>query len=155
MKNKFNLGCLLMLSLMLFSSTCSTDDDANDNNNIAEIQNIKNQAQSGSWIVTYYFDTDQDETSNFQGYSFTFNSDGELVAVKDSETVEGTWSVTASNSNVDSNDDIDFNISFLSPANFEELSDDWDILQYSSSIIELIDISGGNGGTDYLTFEKL
>ena len=37
---------------------------------------------------------------------------------------------------------------------FEDLNDDWDIISQSSSKIELIDISGGNGGTDYLTFEK-
>jgi hypothetical protein len=37
---------------------------------------------------------------------------------------------------------------------FEDLNDDWDIISRSSTKIELIDISGGNGGTDYLTFEK-
>jgi hypothetical protein len=53
-----------------------------------------------------------------------------------------------------SSDDLDFNISFASPPDFEELSDDWDFISQSSSKIELIDVSGGNGGTDYLTFEK-
>ncbi len=42
----------------------------------------------------------------------------------------------------------------LFTTDFEELSDDWDIISHSSTKIELIDISGGNGGTDYLTFEK-
>jgi hypothetical protein len=42
------------------------------------------------------------------------------------------------------------------PADFiDDLSDDWDILSYSATKIELIDVSGGNGGTDYLTFEKI
>lgn len=43
---------------------------------------------------------------------------------------------------------------FTSPPDFEELTDDWDIISQTSSKIELIDISGGNGGTDYLTFQK-
>jgi hypothetical protein len=34
------------------------------------------------------------------------------------------------------------------------LNDDWDILELNNSVIKLIDISGGNGGTDYLTFER-
>jgi hypothetical protein len=53
----------------------------------------------------------------------------------------------------DSSDDLDFNIFFNVANDFEDLNDDWDIISQSSSKIELIDISGGNGGTDYLTFE--
>ena len=50
--------------------------------------------------------------------------------------------------------DIDFNIFFSSPADFAELSEDWDIISHSASKIELKHVSGGNGGTDLLTFEK-
>jgi len=50
--------------------------------------------------------------------------------------------------------DLDFNIFFASPPDFEDLSDDWDFISHTSTKIELIDMSGGNGGTDYLTFEK-
>ncbi len=50
--------------------------------------------------------------------------------------------------------DIDFNIFFASPADFAELSDDWEIISHSATKIELRDVSGGNGGTDLLTFEK-
>jgi len=53
-----------------------------------------------------------------------------------------------------SSGDIDFNIFFASPVDFSELSEDWDIITNSSSKIELIHVSGGNGGTDLLTFEK-
>jgi hypothetical protein len=51
-------------------------------------------------------------------------------------------------------DDLDFNIAFTAPANFLELTYDWDIQSRTDTKIELIDVSGGNGGTDYLTFEK-
>ena len=76
------------------------------------------------------------------------------MASNGSSTVNGSWSVTDSSNSSSSDDDIDFNISFTAPPDFEEFSDDWDIIQHSSTRIELIDISGGNGGTDYLTFEK-
>ena len=69
------------------------------------------------------------------------------------------WSVTADDSSDDddynSSDDIDFNIMFSAPPEFADLSDDWDIVSRSGSRIELIDISGGNGGTDTLVFEKI
>ncbi|TMM57874.1 hypothetical protein FEE95_00120 [Maribacter algarum] len=50
--------------------------------------------------------------------------------------------------------DIDFNIFFASPADFAELSEDWDIISHSASKIELKHVSGGDGGIDLLTFEK-
>ena len=160
MKKTFSLGLLLLLTFSLMSSTCSSDDD--DNNpvdNSAEIQQIVNAAESGAWVVTYFYDTDSEETSNYSGYEFTFGTNGSLTATNGTNTYMGTWSVTddsSSSSNDDSSDDddIDFNISFVSPPDFEELSDDWDVVTHSSTKIELIDVSGGNGGTDYLTFEK-
>jgi hypothetical protein len=160
MKKVFNLGFLLMLSFSLMSSMCSTDDDdGSTNNNSQQIAEIESTAQSGAWRITNFNDSGQNETSDFNGYEFTFNTDGSLVATNGSNTITGTWSVTDdSNSNDDSssNDDIDFNIFFPVPesSDFEDLNDDWDIVSTSSTKIELIDVSGGNGGTDTLTFEK-
>ena len=160
MKKAFNIGLLLMLSFSLMSSMCSSDDDdGGSNDNSQQIAEIENTAQSGTWRITNFNDSGQNETSDFNGYDFTFNSNGSLIASNGSTTVSGSWSVTDdSNSNDDSNsdDDIDFNISFPVPESndFEDLNDDWDILSITDVKIELIDISGGNGGTDLLTFEK-
>jgi predicted nucleotidyltransferase len=52
-------------------------------------------------------------------------------------------------------DDIDFNIAFSSPSDFEELSEDWEIISQTATKIELRHVSGGGGGTDLLTFGKL
>ena len=157
MKTSLKLSFILMLAISLMSMQCSSDDDNNPADNSAEIQQIINQVETGNWVITYFFDTDSDETSNYTGYEFTFGSNGMLTASNGTNTYTGTWSVTDdSNSSDDSSsdDDIDFNISFVSPPDFEELSDDWDIISHTSTKIELIDVSGGNGGTDYLTFEK-
>lgn len=158
MKKSFSLAMLFLLTFSLMSSTCSSDDDDNNpSDNTAEIQQIENQAETGTWVITYFFDTDTDETNHYNGYEFTFESNGVLTATNGMNTHTGSWSVTDDSSSDDSSsdDDIDFNISFTSPADFEELSDDWDIISHSSTKIELIDVSGGNGGTDYLTFEKI
>ena len=76
--------------------------------------------------------------------------------------MNGTWSVEDDDSNSssdsdDSTDDDDFNIFFPVPDtnDFEDLNDDWDIVSISNNKIELTDVSGGNGGTDFLTFEKI
>ena len=36
----------------------------------------------------------------------------------------------------------------------DELNSDWHIIEQNSNTIKLEDVSGGNGGTDYLTFIK-
>ena len=160
MKKIFNLGFLLMLSFSLMSAMCSSDDDdGSPNNNSQQIAEIESIAQSGTWRITNFNDSGQNETSDFNGYDFTFNSDGSLVATNGSNTLTGTWSVTDdSNSSDDSSsdDDVDFNIFFPVPENsdFEDLNDDWDVVSTTSTRIELIDVSGGNGGTDMLTFER-
>jgi len=137
--------------LLLVAFACS--DDNSDTTNQSTVISI---ASSGTWRITYYYDTDKEETSSYAGYNFTFGSTA-LTATNGTNTYTGTWSVTDSNSNDDSIDDLDFNISFNNPpapSSFEDLSDDWDIIEVTDTKIKLIDVSGGNGGTDYLTFEK-
>ena len=142
---------VLGLFSLLFVMSCSKDDDNPSDNT----QNtVEKNVQSGTWRITKFIDSGTDETNHFIGYNFTFNSSGVLIANNGTNNYAGTWSITNSNSNDDSQDDLDFNINFNLTNDFEDLNDDWDFISQSSTKIELIDISGGNGGIDYLTFEK-
>ena len=68
MKKVFNLGLLLMLSFSLMSSMCSSDDDdGTPNNNSLQIAEIENTAESGTWRITNFNDSGQNETSDFAG----------------------------------------------------------------------------------------
>ncbi|MBT8297785.1 MAG: hypothetical protein KJO52_05580 [Maribacter sp.] len=147
----------IVLLTLGFNQSCSKDEtDVDENITEADMPQIKAAVESGDWRITNYSDDDMDETTNYMGYSFTFNSDGILGATNGNISVSGAWSITISDNSTDdsSDDDIDFNIFFTSPDIFEELTDDWEIVNYSTTKIELIDISGGDGNTDYLTFEK-
>ncbi|HBB49235.1 MAG TPA: hypothetical protein DCZ44_06345 [Flavobacteriaceae bacterium] len=106
---------------------------------------IEDELTDGVWYVTYFFD-DYDETSDFNGYSFTFNADGTALADNGMQTT-GSWS-TYTDSGVAK---LDLNFGPLEP--LEELMDDWEILSVSSDEIQLRDLSG-NGSTDYLTFGR-
>lgn len=145
-----------VLTLLVFTSC--TENDENLIDNTAQIQEIVDAFISGSWRITNFNDSGQDETSDFAGYDFTFSANGSVVATNGNETVNGTWSVTDSSnsSSSSSDDDIDFNLFFSVPAthNFDDLNDDWDVETVSATSVSLIDISGGNGGTDRLTFIK-
>lgn len=136
---------LIGLSLL---TACKKED-------IKQKENIEAEVSSGSWKISYFQDSGVNETSNFAGYTFTFNEDGTLKATNGTNTYNGTWSVTDSNSNDDSADDLYFNIYFNLTNDFQDLNDDWDITSHTSSKLELIDVSGGNGDVDYLTFIKI
>ena len=110
-------------------------------------------------MISRFIDSGVDETDDFTGYEFTFNEDGTLSATNGTSTIEGSWSVTSDDDSSDDSpdepfDDIDFNIFFASPDNFNELTEDWEIVSRSGTQIELIHISGGDGSIDNLTLVK-
>lgn len=152
---KLTLIPLLSLIFMLnVASMCSDDNDSSNSSDPTPVINTVNQ---GTWRITLYEDSGVDETTNYSNYIFTFGANNVLTAAN-TNTYTGSWSVTSDDINDDSpSEDLDFNILFTSPspASFvDDLSDDWDIVSYTATKIELVDVSGGNGGTDYLTFEK-
>jgi hypothetical protein len=150
MINRIVLGMFLM-TIMIVTS-CSSEDNGGIIIDTANIQQISETAKSGTWRITSFIDSGKNETAHFVGYDFTFNDNGTITASNGSNSINGTWSVSNGSSSNSSN--IDFDIAFASPNNFEELSEDWDIISISNAKIDLIHISGGNGGTDTLTFEK-
>ena len=125
-----------------------------DNSNPSVTDTIVNTVSVGTWKITYFFDTVKEETSNFSGYNFTFGSNNVLTTSNGTNTYNGTWSIINSNSNDDSLNDVDFTISFSAPDDFVDLSEDWKVLSRTDTKIELKHVSGGDGGTDLLTFEK-
>lgn len=142
---------MALLSVSMVMASCTKDETITDDQVVEEIQsNVK----TGTWRITKFIDSGVDETNHFSGYNFTFSSTGALTASNGVNNYIGTWSITDSNSNDDSPDDLDFNIFFNLTNDFEDLIDDWDIVTQTPTKIELKDVSGGNGGTDYLTFEK-
>lgn len=141
---------LIILLVALLPISCKKDNKSN-----SSIQNqIQTSLQSGTWRVTKYIDSGVDETNYFSGYGFTFGSNGILSVVSGASNYSGTWVITDSNSNDDTQNDLDFIISFPVGGYLESLNSDWNFISQSSVKIELIDVSGGGGGTDYLTFEK-
>lgn len=148
------ISAFVFLFVATIISSCSDEDDSAVNNSVDPTPVI-NIVNNGTWRVTLYEDSSVDETSNFTGYNFSFGAGNVLTATNGTNTYSGTWSVTSDNSLDDSpSNDLDFNIAFSTPANFAELTEDWNIISYTSTKIQLIHVSGGGGGTDYITFEK-
>ncbi|HLK30726.1 MAG TPA: hypothetical protein VKT28_19265 [Puia sp.] len=125
---------------LLFSVSCKKDNN-NPNPNATIVE-------SGKWIITKFVDDNVNETANLAAYDFTFNSNGNVSAVSSANTMNGTWSLGTDDSKQK------FNLDFASPSSFEELSEDWLILQINASAIQLTHTSGGNNFADTLFFGK-
>ncbi|QBZ99125.1 hypothetical protein [Flavobacterium sangjuense] len=153
MKKLILIPALFSLFMLNVASMCSSDDDNSSSG--GDPTPVINTATSGTWRVTSYVDSGNDETNHFTGYNFTFASGGVLTATNGTNTYTGTWSVTSDDSNDDNpSSDLDFNIGFTTPVDFADLTDDWDVVSHTATTISLIDVSGGNGGTDILVFTK-
>jgi len=140
----------LLIVLSMTAVACHPDDAST-----TPVDELQQQVSAGDWIITSFIDSGKDETNHFTGYTFAFGGNGVLKAVKGASTIQGSWSITDSNSTDDNpGSDVDFNIRFTSPSDFTDLTEDWHILSRSADRIELVHVSGGNGGTDYLTFER-
>lgn len=102
---------------------------------------------TATWYVAYFFDGD-DLTSNYCEFEFVFLTEGTVLAYNGIDYYVGSWAVGVDGDNhyleLDFGDDIPFN----------ELNDNWDVLNASMEVIELEDVSGGNTGSDYLTFDR-
>ncbi len=103
--------------LSLAACTKSNDDNVNPDNKVEQV--------SGNWTVSYFFDSGKDETSDFSGYSFDFNSNGVLTASGNGNTFTGAWWI-GSNSSDDDNSSNKLNISITGTSNEIRLRDDGD-----------------------------
>lgn len=152
----YKLKYFVLLLAVAFWGGCQENPDPTSD----DIKKIRDGMGSGQWVISKYIDSGKDETSDFAGFVFVFNTNGVLSAKKGSIEYLGTWSITHSSgstnsqSNSNSQDDLDFNIFFNLTNEFEDLNDDWDILTHSPTKIELRDVSGGDGSVDELTFMK-
>lgn len=135
MKTKILLAAFSSLLL----ASCSTSNNSSDAGQVAT---------SGTWRVTLFTDSGNDETSDFAGYSFTFSTSGSVTAAKNGVTQTGTWSVNTSSNkfNIDLGAKIDTN------KPLGELTDDWKIISVSETVIQLED--DNSASNEKLTFTK-
>ena len=87
---------LFLIALIINLVSCSKSNDSNPSST------NKTDQVSGNWTVTYYLDSGKDETSDFSGYTFAFNTGDALQALNGSGTFTGTWWIGDSSSNDDS-----------------------------------------------------
>lgn len=133
------------VSLIVVAVVCAISCKKDNNNNTSSLTAT---ITSGNWRITQFMEDNVDETAHFAGYAFTFGQSGNVTAVQGGNIVNGQWSA----GNDDSKDKL--NLDFGNDDPWEELNEDWRILERIDSKIRLQHTSGGDGSIDYLTFER-
>ena len=124
---------LLALTISFVSCSKSNDDNVNPNNSTSKVDQV-----TGDWTVTFYTDSGKDETSDFNGYTFVFGTDGTLTASSSAGTFTGTWWI-GNKSGDDDNSSNRLNIVISGNKAMEDLSHNWVILSITNTSIQLQD----------------
>jgi hypothetical protein len=134
---------LFPLLAVLFAS-CSNSDTTSDP--VADLSTKTNMVIQSDWKVTQYIDSGKDETGDFAGYSFTFNTDGSFTAVSSSATYTGSWILAAGSSSPDdsgnstSDDNLDkLTITVSGNKQMDDLSHKWLVEKITATEIWLRD----------------
>lgn len=130
MNRKMKKLWILWVGIFLAAACTNTSDDP-----IPSAQQTATILATGSWKVSYYYDNNRDETSDFSSYRFTFDASGNFTAMAGQTRFSGTWRRFRDDGRerlelvISGNDDMD------------EISDDWVILTIDDRKIELRDDS--------------
>ncbi len=141
MKSKVGFLALILIISTAFSG-CKKDDHISPSNAI-----INTIVIPGDWKVGFFNKNSSDETSRFKEYSFRFNNNGTISAIKNGTTINGAWSTTKDK------DRLKMIIYFSEPL-LDRLNGDWRVENQTSTTLEMQHFPGENDGIDYLTFQK-
>jgi hypothetical protein len=100
---------------------------------------------ANSWKISYYYNN-SDKTSNYNGYSFTFNTDNSLVVNKLGKSYNGNWSTFLDNGHRR------FTIKINSDP-LAKLDEDWKVFEFNTLQLHFKS-SDNNNENEYLYFEK-
>lgn len=87
-----------------------------------------------SWKVNYYSENKDENTSELDEYTFTFNDDASLVVTNGHEVYTGTWNVE-----IGDNHNFGTEVSMFvdGPEEFDAINHDWDISMLTAAGLHL------------------
>lgn len=103
---------------------------------------------NGTWRVTHFSERSNNETDDFNGYIFTFQSNGKVLAAKNGIIKEGNWSESTSSQKLV----IDMGVKNDANKPLGELTDDWVIVSKTETKINLAD--DNSSSNELLEFTK-
>ncbi|MEN9335125.1 MAG: hypothetical protein RLZZ500_112 [Bacteroidota bacterium] len=102
---------------------------------------------NNQWYVSYCYNEHVDKTSYYTGYYFNFYANGTSKAIKNATQITGDW--TKYQDGNKQKLDLSFSGNTL-----EYMEEDWEIIEYTTTLIRLKHTSGGGSEIDYLYLTK-
>lgn len=137
----FKLAIVFKILLLLALSSCTRD----RNSNIG--LSLSNTLRQGNWVVSLYNKNGNDRLYLFGGYKFSFATNGNVTATKNTVSAIGMWSAGTGNGKSY------LFLDFGSGSDFSELNKNWESLEVSNSIVRFQFVNGGGNDNDFLSFE--
>lgn len=121
---------------------CDDDTGGGANNETA----LRQLLSSGTWNISYCYYDNENETSYYAGYNFTFNSNESVVAQKGASSTTGQWDVH--------NDDgyLRLDIHSFEGSVMDDIETNWRVIDNNQTTILLK--KENSDSTDRLTFTK-
>lgn len=144
MKNTISI-LIISISIFIFSS-CKTENN-NVNPSSPTSTSINTNTPGTGWRLSLYSERNENKTSHYNSYTFSFSTDGSMTAEANGQVTTGTWKqysddgITkfAINLNTSDNDLMDLN-------------DDWALVSKSDNFISLQDDNSSKN--EQLQFSK-
>lgn len=158
-----NLKLAVFFLMSIIFVSCESDDQSESIPRFGSLDVVSAQSfvGEGEWRVTEFRDDDDlgdddfYETIDFEGYVFEFNEDGTIAATLGDAVYTGAWRIELEDDDDDDRDEMEFYIEFNELNDIlEEISDDWEILEYSETRIRLGDDDDLDDDDELLVFER-
>lgn len=99
----------------------------------------------GTWYVSYFF-RDEEQTEDYAGYDFDFDSGGIILVTGGDNLIHGNWTTFQE-------DELEIDMAYNTTA-FDELSEDWTVVEFTETLIKLQKVSGGGDDIRWLHFTR-
>ena len=109
--------------------------------------NLDATLTNGEREITYFFD-EREETSDYRDFTFAFLENDDATATINGVSTNGWWKTNGDDGT------LELELYFGEDSPLDELDEDWDVIEFNSSLISLFNVSGGDGSIDSLVFEK-
>jgi hypothetical protein len=145
-----NKQVFIILSIVTwFFSSCDVSEDIPLLNELT----VTNRMASGTWKITKLVHENTTKTADYNGVSFDFDAISVVVNNTGTLPVAGGWGVT--DEGFEGAPELVFTMALTSvEPRFITISEDWDIIESTSTRLKLKDENLDTNTTDYLTFEK-
>lgn len=135
-----------LFAIIIFLPFISCVENDNPTENIADTNSFLEATQNERWVISKFVEEGRDLTTNYVGYTFLFAQDRKLSVENKSELSQGTWRIQR-DENIP-----ELYLQFVNNRLLEELNEDWEIVEFSSTQISLIEAD--DAGIDTLIFVR-